>query len=584
MRRLTSHSCLKLTIAAATAGVALFAATSAPAALVYNTIALTGTDGTYGPGEGAGITYFSLTSNQASINSAGQVAFRGQDSTTGNPNGLWLRTGNANAVLGINGGPMPGGGVYPTGASALFNSIQVNNAGQTAWRLGAGSGAFATSGGVPSRYILTGDNAPGTTISGPLAKFGSIGNGMPLFNQAGQLAVFANLTLDSTLNPPVVATSGIGNSSGIWIGTPGNAQLVLRQNDVLSSLDNTGETRVGLMQSLGFVFNNNGKYAVVTGLQGANVVTGSGSLSNSTIIATNRNGSFEAVARHGSPAPDANGAASTNLYRTISTSAPGFNDLGHVAFSSSLRDSAGTQTSAGALFTDAGTGTLRMVAKAGDALPTITSRTGTPLSEFNGVTWGSIYSNILLNGSDKMLFAPSGLGNTGATNNTSGIMLMDGSGAIQKIERNGDVAIPGGAPNGTDAFFSSTSGTQINSVGQVAFTSSLTGVGVSGGAGNAASLWVSDTDGTLIKIARASDSFEVAPGDVRIITGIGGMATSGGQDGRAIALNDNGDLAFQLDFSDGSNGVFTVHVPEPSTAGLLALAAASLAARRRRSR
>jgi hypothetical protein len=64
------------------------------------------------------------------------------------------------------------------------------------------------------------------------------------------------------------------------------------------------------------------------------------------------------------------------------------------------------------------------------------------------------------------------------------------------------------------------------------------------------------------------------------------MATSGGQDGRAIALNDNGDLAFQLDFSDGTNGVFSVHVPvpEPSTAGLLVLATASLVARRRRSR
>jgi hypothetical protein len=575
----------KFAIAAATAGVALFAAT-APAALVYNTVALTGTDGTYGPGEGTGITYFSLTSNLPSINSAGQVLFRGQDSTTGNPNGLWLRNGNANALLGINGGAMPGGGTYPTGPAALFNSIQLNNAGQAAWRLGAGSGAFGTTGGVPGRFILAGDFAPGTTTSGPLAKFGSIANGMPLFNQGGQIATIANLTLDATLTPPVVATSGIGNSSGIWIGTPGNAQLVLRQNDVLSSLDASGETRVGTMQSLGFVFNNNGKYAVVSSLQGANVVTGTGSLSNSTIIASNRNGSFEAIARHGSPAPDANGASTTNLYRTISNSAPGFNDLGHVAFNSSLRDSAGTQTSAGALFTDAGTGTLRMVAKAGDAMPTIYSRSGTPLSEFNGVTWGSIYSNILLNGSDKMLFAASGLGNTGGTNNTSGILMMDGTGAFQKIERNGDVAIPGGAPNGTDAFFSSTNSTQFNSLGQVAFFSSLTGVGVSGGAGNSASLWVSDPDGSLIKIARASDPFEVAPGDVRIITGIGVMATSGGQDGRAIALNDNGDLAFQLDFSDGSSGVFTTHVPvpEPSTAGLLAVAAASLAARRRRSR
>ena len=167
--------------------------------------------------------------------------------------------------------------------------------------------------------------------------------------------------------------------NGIWIGTPGNAQLALRQNDVLNSLDPSGNTRVGTMQNLGMVFNNNGRYTVVSSLQGSNVVTGTGSLSNSTIIATDRTGSFEAIARHGAAAPDASGVPSANLYRTISNTAPGFNDLGHVAFTSSLRDSAGVQTAAGALFTDAGTGTLRQIAKAGDALPTVYSRTGAPL-------------------------------------------------------------------------------------------------------------------------------------------------------------------------------------------------------------
>jgi hypothetical protein len=190
---------------------------------------------------------------------------------------------------------------------------------------------------------------------------------------------------------------------------------------------------------------------------------------------------------------------------------------------------------------------------------------------------------VLLNGTDSLLFTPTGLGNTGGTNNTGGIMLMDGAGAFHKVERNGDVAIAGGAPNGSDAFFNSTSNCQINSLGQVAFMSNLTGVGVSVGAGNGSALWVSDVDGSLLKIARTSDLFEVAPGDLRTITGIGGLVTSGGQDGRPINLSDSGDLAFQLDFSDGSNGVFAVHVPEP-TSLLAVLAIAPLAMRRRRSR
>ena len=171
---------------------------------------------------------------------------------------------------------------------------------------------------------------------------------------------------------------------------------------------------------------------------------------------------------------------------------------------------------------------------------------------------------------------PTGLGNTGGTTNTGAILLMDASGQLSKIERNGDVAIVGGAPTAPTRSSSSTSNMQINSLGQVAFASNLTGVGVSVGLGNGSALWLSDLDGTLHKVARTSDVFEVAPGDLRTIIGIGGLATSGGQDGRSINLSNSGELAFQLDFSDGSSGVFVTSVPEPSFAvtGAVALACA----------
>lgn len=571
----------KLAIACAAAS-AMWMTSGALAALEFRTVALTGTDGEYGPGQGTGITFTSLTSVQPSINSAGQVAFRGQDSTAGNPNGLWLRTGSANAVIAINGGPQPGGGTYPAGA--IFNSYQVNNAGEMAWRLAATSGAFATAGGSPGRFMLAGDSAPGTTTTLPLAVYAGISSGMPLFNQSGQLMAMASLTPDATLNPPVVTTAGSANSSGLWVGTPGNAQLVLRQNDALTSLDPSGNTRIGTMQSGGMLFNGNGRYALITSLQGSNVVTGTGATGNSTLIATNRGGSLEVVARHGQAAPDASGVPSANLYRTISNTALGFNDVGHIAFTSSLRDASGTQTATGALFSDAGTGMLRMISKQGDALPTIYSRTGTPLSEFAGVTWGLSYGSPVLTSNDQLLFAPTGMGNTGGTNNNGAIMLMDDAGQLQKIVRTGDVAIPGGAPNGSDAFFLGTTNYQINSLGQIAFMSSLTGVGVSPGLGNGSALWLSEVDGTLHRVARTSELFEVAPGDFRTVSAIGGLATSGGQDGRQINLSSNGMLAFQLDFSDGSGGVFTMMVPEPSSAALCGLVAVTLTARRRRNR
>src|SRR4051812_25205156 len=197
---------MRRVLVSSAAAIALCSAV-ASAAPLYQTVALTGTDGLYGPGEGTGVTFTSLTPVQPSINLAGQVAFRGNESTTGTPNGVWLRTNNSNAVLALNGGAQPGGGTYPTGASALFNNVQVNNTGDVAWRLGSGSGAFATSGGSPSRYILAADNAPGTTTSGPLARFSGVSSGMPLFNQSGQLAVMASLTTDATLTPPVTISS-----------------------------------------------------------------------------------------------------------------------------------------------------------------------------------------------------------------------------------------------------------------------------------------------------------------------------------------------------------------------------------------
>src|SRR5262249_37763669 len=160
-------------------------------------------------------------------------------------------------------------------------------------------------------------------------------------------------------------------------------------------------------------------------------------------------------------------------------------------------------------------------------------------------------------------FAPTGLGNTGGSSNTGAVFTMDSSNKFHKLERNGDVAIAGGAPNGTDAFFLSPSNIQLNDLGQIAFSTSLTGAGVSGGLGNGSALFAADTDGVLQLVARTSNSFEVAPGDIRTITGIGGLATSGGQDGHLVNLNDQGQLVFELDFSDGSSGVFTAAIPEP---------------------
>ena len=126
---------------------------------------------------------------------------------------------------------------------------------------------------------------------------------------------------------------------------------------------------------------------------------------------------------------------------------------------------------------------------------------------------------------------------------------------------------------------SGVSSLEFNGLGQVAFMSNLTGPGVSVGLGNGSALWATDLDGTLVMVARSGTSFTDGLGNTHIISSIG-IAPNVGDDGHVSSFNDNGDLAVNLSFSDGTQGTFVTHIPAPGSLGLLGLAA--VARRRRR--
>lgn len=547
------------------------------AGITYRTVALTGQVGEYGPGQGTAV--YTALNSQAAINGNGQVLFRG-DLSTG-VSGLWLNSAGVNTTRALGGTAMPGGGTYAT--NVTFNSANLNNNANIAFRLSASTGIFGDIGNGQGmgRLGYTGDVATGTGG----ATFSSIASGMPLMNASGQIAYLGSLAT-GTGSPPVVISGATANYGGLWVGGPGvgNQSLVLRQNDNVLSLDGSGAVRVGTITSgnLTLSFNNNGKYAIQTTLQGT-VTTGNGVGANANAILTNRTGSLTALARSNDVAPDAvGGMGGTDLYRSFSSGAIGLNNLNHVAFQATLKNAAGTQTSTGTFFTDTGTGTLRAIARQGTALPTITSMTGAALTEFNGVTWGSAFDRPAINNVDNMAFITTGMGNTGGTNNTGAIMTYDTSGNFHKVVRSGDVAIVGGSPLGSDAFFLSFSSLAFNDAGQVAFNASLTGASVSVGLGNGSALFAADTDGTLYMLARTGDSFTVAPGDVRVVTSISNVGNTGGADGRTMSLNQNGYISFGLDFSNGTSGVFVAHVPAPTTVSGFGLALLAAARRRRR--
>jgi hypothetical protein len=559
------------------AGLAVTAlcATSAHAALVYTPIAFTGTTGPLGPGI-AGVTFtgFQPPLQGPSVNSAGQVGFRGITTSAGGAHGAFLFSAGANTNLALAGGAVPGGGTFNTGTN-VFGPVNINASGEYVVRgSGTTAGTIASQGGVPHRANIIGDVAPGT---GPTpaqsTTFSTAANS--LMNNAGQVAFVASLANSATSVPATVSTAGVANNSGLWIGLPGSMNLALRQNDTASIIDPGGNARLGTFNANTLALNHSGKFLVVNTLQGT-VTSGTGAGSNNIAILSNRTGSLEKIARVGDAAPDATGAPTSDLFRAFSNVGMGFNNAGRVAVQGTLRDAAGTQTSTGSLFTDAGTDVFRQVVRAGGTLPTFVGETP---GEFTGVTWGNPGTGPALSGSDVLAFTTTLTGApTGTTNMLVTMQNVSGVDTFTRILRSGDTVFPGGVlVNG----FNSVGGTSINNVGQLAFQVSLTGPGVTSTNNSALFGW--DPVAGLIAVARSGDTM-ATPFGTKTIASFGTVSSTatGTEDGRASVLAGNGNFAFTVVFTDLFEAVYLTQIPTPGVLPLLGLAGAC-AARRRRS-
>ena len=214
-------------VAAATWGMlAIFMVAQARAGVTLNTIALTGTDGPTGPGLGPGIE-FSGFGASPTINANGEVAFVG--SITGSQRGLWIGNGTSIfslAKAGTDGsfGPGLGAGVN----FFIFGAPSLNDTGDlTFFGRAIGPGVMAGQNGFG---IWTTNNSgtnllarEGTARSfdpglGPGLVFSAPINtpvfGTPVNNDAGRAAFFGSLnrTFDER---------------GIWIVDEGNSPLAV---------------------------------------------------------------------------------------------------------------------------------------------------------------------------------------------------------------------------------------------------------------------------------------------------------------------------------------------------------------------
>ena len=514
----------------------LSAAAAAPAAfgaVVYEPIALSGDAA---PGV-AGGTFRSFVS--PTVNDRGEVAFRANfdGAPAGGVEGIWA--GRPGSLSSVHRWGEPAPGASDGAGFVFFSAPLLNNSGAVAFLPSLNSGGdsnsgiwVAPAGPGAGKVAREGEPADGAT-------FGE-GFGISAFNDAGQVAFSTN-------------SNGV-----LWLGGPGGVRRVGRDQGAVprgSVLD------------------------VRLNRQGSVAFPGTASVGKGPAVVGYWTGGPDAVRPlvvHDAHAPGTPAGVRFDL-----TSAPnalgGFNDAGEAAVFAYLRFGEGGVT----LNNDEGLWvgtpeTMRLLMREGDAAP------GMPA----GYTVRDFTRAPSINGGGAVAFTAD------ARSGSSSIegLYAGTPGNLRLVTATGQAApgTPAGVtfgPTGFSPLLLPGQGPAINAAGQVAFLGSVRGPGVT--EANNDGIWATTPQGVLVLVAREGDLFDVDPAtgeDLRAIRSVSMFADHGDGDGRWHGLNALGQVAFRLEFSDGTSGLVLATVPEPSAGALLLLGTWPALARRRRVR
>jgi hypothetical protein len=541
-------------------------ASVASAKVIYTTVALSGQQA---PGTPTGVNYVSFFGNGFSgfsLNDAGHVAFQswldGPGVTEANRSALFAGPPGSLMLVARPGDPAPG---FPTGVNFQdLGNLRVNDAGQVAFGGGIdGPGVTPENdqvlfAGPPRGLALVareGSPAPGTQEGVVFGSyyFGYSSGFSAVLNNAGDLAF--NAILDG---PGVIDE----NNGALFAGPPSALALIAREG---IHAPGTPEGVV-YRESFGFrdlAINNAGHVAFTTFLDGPGVVAeepGVFAGVNNLAVYAGPPGALFLVARAGSPAPDTAGAN----YRRVSLA--DLNDAGQVAFSAALEVVTGEYEDV-AIYAGP-PDSPALIARRGDPAP------GTPA----GVIYRDIYFKPLeLNEAGEVAFQAT-LAGTGVNSTNNEAIFAGSQGALRLVAREGSSAPGTAAAVSYDCFAAS----EFNDAGQVAFLAALHGRGVTDA--NDEALFVFDPVLGTQLIARAGDLFDVGGGDLRRIDDFGDDFPDIDHHVFYVSFNSgaNGQLLFDLPFTDGSRGLFlAMIVPEPSTVSTSLVVAVMVCLRRR---
>jgi hypothetical protein len=493
-------------------------------AVTYQTVALSGQQAP-GMAEGVHLLGYQYGVGPPSINNSGQIFLRwevsGPGITYGTGGAFWTGTGGALQLCLQEQTQIPGA---PPGVMfGMYASGQINDEG-TIILNGRTPAPYRTSLwlGKPGNLqplVVSGDPAPGAPAGWVFRDVPDVPLGMyKLINATGQTAFCV----------PIGAPDDTAEVDSFWMGSPGNLQLYFKAGDPAPGLP-PGSTMIGSAFS---TLNASGQAAVHAGFHLPTCEGGTG-------VWLASGGQMQMVVASGQQVPTRDGATTIGGQNLLAD----INNAGQIAF-----DAYGAKSDRYQSMVVVGTpGNVRVVLGNGDPAPDVPG----------GVITYIAGDSVRINGLGQVAF--SAFYDLDALH-YSGLWLGDPD-SPQLILRGGQTlpSLMG------DVTVSTPDHLALNTLGQAAFLTTLYGDSVTDA--NDLVLGAYDPSVGLMALAREGDLFEVAPGDWRTIAQVNARlgTGTGGQDGLARPLNDLGQVAFSLTFTDNTQGVFIATIPEPAS-------------------